>query len=189
MTQDRKNTSPRTVYEGRYLRMLERGTWEYAERTHAGGLAAIIIAVTPEDNVLFVEQYRVPLQASTIEMPAGLVGDIHAGESIEVSAIRELEEETGWTAEHAEVLMIGPTSSGLSNEKIAFVRASGLRKVGEGGGDGDEDITVHEVPRTRAAAWLAQKIGEGYELDAKLWAGLWMIDHNLDGTVRSVPPQ
>lgn len=42
------------------------------------GLAAIIIAVTPEDNVLFVEQFRVPLQASTIEMPAGLVGDIHA---------------------------------------------------------------------------------------------------------------
>ena len=31
----------------------------------------------------------------------------------------------------------------------------------------------------------AQKIGEGYELDAKLWAGLWMIDHNLDGTPRA----
>ena len=163
----RNTEAPRVVYEGKYQRMLVRGTWEYSERTHAGGLAAIIIAVTPEDKVLFVEQFRVPLQAPTIEMPAGLVGDIHAGESIEVSAVRELEEETGWTADHAEVLMIGPTSSGASSEKIAFVRATG-----------------HEIPRSEAAAWLVQKMGEGYELDAKLWAGLWMIEHHLDGRPR-----
>ncbi|WP_433853739.1 NUDIX hydrolase [Stenotrophomonas nitritireducens] len=175
---------PRVVYEGRYQRMVVRGTWEYSERTHAGGLAAIIIAVTPDDEVLFVEQFRVPLQARTIEMPAGLVGDITAGESIEASAIRELEEETGWTADHAEVLMIGPTSSGASSEKIAFVRAIGLRRVGDGGGDDSEDITVHHVPRNRAAAWLVEKMGQGFELDAKLWAGLWMIEHHLDGRPR-----
>ena len=177
--------APRVVYEGRYQRMVVRGSWEYSERTHPGGLAAIIIAVTPDDEVLFVEQFRIPLQARTIEMPAGLVGDVHAGESIEESSIRELEEETGWTAERAEVLMTGPTSSGASSEKIAFVRASGLRKVGAGGGDPSEDITVHEVPRAGAAAWLAGKLGQGYELDAKLWAGLWMIDHNLDGSPRA----
>ncbi|MBT2767974.1 NUDIX hydrolase [Stenotrophomonas sp. ISL-67] len=176
--------APKVVYEGKYQRMVVRGTWEYSERTHAGGLAAIIIAVTPDDNVLFVEQFRVPLQAHTIEMPAGLVGDIDADESIEVSAVRELEEETGWTADHADVLMIGPTSSGASSEKIAFVRATGLRKVGAGGGDASEDITVHEVPRARAAAWLVEKMAQGYELDAKLWAGLWMIEHHLDGTAR-----
>ncbi len=176
--------APKVVYEGKYQRMVVRGSWEYSERTHAGGLAAIIIAVTPDDNVLFVEQFRVPLQARTIEMPAGLVGDIDAGETIEVSAVRELEEETGWTAEHAEVLMIGPTSSGASSEKIAFVRATDLRKVGEGGGDASEDITVHEIPRARAAAWLVEKMGQGYQLDAKLWAGLWMIEHHLDGTPR-----
>jgi len=181
---EKRNVPAEVVWQGKYQRMMVRGTWEYVERAHAGGLAAIIIAVTPDDEVLFVEQFRVPLQARTIEMPAGLVGDIHAGESIEVSAVRELEEETGWTADHAEVLMIGPTSSGSSSEQIAFVRATGLRKVGEGGGDGDEDITVHAVPRPRAAAWLVQKMDEGYALDAKLWAGLWMIDHTLDGTPR-----
>jgi len=179
-----KTAAPKLVYDGKFLRMFKRGSWEYVERAHAGGLAAIILAVTPDDNVLFVEQFRVPLQAPTIEMPAGLVGDVHAGESIELSAIRELEEETGWTAEHAEVLMIGPTSSGMSSEKIAFVRASGLTRVGSGGGDGDEDILVHEIPRAAAAAWLVKKMAEGFELDAKLWAGLWMIDHNLDGTER-----
>ncbi|PPU92116.1 NUDIX hydrolase [Xanthomonas albilineans] len=180
----RHDSPPRIVYEGKYQRMVVRGTWEYSERVHAGGLAAIIIAVTPDDEVLFVEQFRVPLQTHTIEMPAGLVGDIDAGESIEVSAVRELEEETGWTAAHAEVLMIGPTSSGASSEKIAFVRATGLRKVGDGGGDANEDITVHTVPRARAAAWLVQKMDEGYALDPKLWAGLWMIEHHLDGTAR-----
>ena len=179
-----KTASANTVYEGRYLRMQVRGNWEYAERTHAGGMAAIIVAVTPDDRVVFVEQFRVPLQAPTIEMPAGLIGDIHAGESIEESAIRELEEETGWTAERAEVLMTGPTSSGMSTERIAFVRATGLRKVGPGGGDDSEDIIVHEIPRGEAAAWLVRKMAEGYELDPKLWAGLWMIEHNLDGTPR-----
>lgn len=181
---NQKTATPRIVYEGRYQRMVVRGNWEYSERTHAGGLAAIIIAVTPDNKVLFVEQFRVPLQARTIEMPAGLVGDIDVGESIEASAIRELEEETGWTAERAEVLMSGPTSSGSSSEKIAFVRATGLTRVGAGGGEGDEDITVHEIPRDQAAAWLVQKMGQGYELDAKLWAGLWMIDHHLDGSTR-----
>ncbi|MDR1075298.1 MAG: NUDIX hydrolase [Xanthomonadaceae bacterium] len=174
----------RVVYEGKFQRMVVDGRWEYCERTHPGGLAAIIIALTPAHKVLFVEQYRIPLQAKTIEMPAGLVGDIHTNESIEESAIRELEEETGWTAQRAEILMIGPTSSGSSSERVAFVRATGLSRIGEGGGDVTEEITVHEVPYAGAAAWLARKMQEGYELDPKLWAGLWMIDHNLDGSLR-----
>ena len=174
----------KTVYEGRYLRMCVRGHWEYVERTHAGGLAAIIIAVTPDDRVLFVEQFRIPLQRPTIEMPAGLVGDVEAGESIEQSAIRELEEETGWRAAHAEVLLVGPTSAGLSNEQVAFVRATGLVRTGEGGGDAGEDITVHAVPRAEAPAWLVAKMRAGYAMDAKLWAGLWMLDHEPDGTPR-----
>jgi len=174
--------APKIVYDGKYLRMVVRGCWEYVERTHAGGLAAIIVAVTPDDRILFVEQFRVPLQKRAIEMPAGLVGDVDAGESIEDSAIRELEEETGWRASHAEVLLIGPTSAGLTSERIAFVRATGLRKTGDGGGDASEDIVVHAVPRAEAPAWLVAKMAEGYELDAKLWAGLWLVDRNPDGT-------
>lgn len=173
-----------TLHEGKYLRLKRRGTWEYAERTHAGGLAAIILAVTPDDDVLFVEQFRVPLQATTIEMPAGLVGDIHTEESVELSAIRELEEETGWRATDAQVLMTGPTSAGMSTERVAFVLATGLTQVGAGGGDDTENITVHAIPRTQAAAWLKRKLAEGYELDPKLWTGLWLIDHELDGSPR-----
>ena len=65
----RNTEAPRVVYEGKYQRMLVRGTWEYSERTHAGGLAAIIIAVTPEDGAV---RRTVPRAAAgpTIEMPA-----------------------------------------------------------------------------------------------------------------------
>ena len=181
MTDDPKTAEPTTEFEGRYLRMVVRGRWEYVERTHAGGLAAIIAAVTPDDRVLFVEQFRVPLQKRTIEMPAGLVGDVDATESIELSAIRELEEETGWRADHAEVLLVGPTSSGMSNERVAFVRATGLSRTGEGGGDADEEIVVHAIPRLEAPAWLMGKLREGYELDPKLWAGLWLLEREPDG--------
>ncbi|MGO4223461.1 NUDIX hydrolase [Lysobacter sp. TAF61] len=171
-----------TLYEGPWLRMRRRGRWEYVERTNGDGMAVIVVAVTPEDNVLFVEQYRVPLGARTIEMPAGLVGDDHAGDTLEAAARRELIEETGWSAQRVDVLLVGPTSAGMSNERIAFVRARGLSKVGDGGGIDNEDITVHEIPRAQAPAWLMQKQREGYELDLKLWAGLWMIEHNPDGS-------
>jgi ADP-ribose pyrophosphatase len=173
---------PRIVYEGNYLRMVVRGHWEYVERTHADGMAVIIIAVTPGDDVLFVEQYRVPLQARTIEMPAGLVGDDHASDTLEDAARRELIEETGWQAGRVQVLLTGPTSSGMSSERIAFVRATQLTRVGTGGGVAGENITVHAVPRAQAPAWLVGKSREGFEVDLKLWAGLWMIDRNPDGS-------
>ena len=179
-----RNDAPHTVYEGRYQRMVVRGTWEYSERTHPGGLAAIVIAVTPEDKVLFVEQFRIPLQARTIEMPAGLVGDDHAEDTLVDAARRELVEETGWSPGRVEVLLTGPTSSGMSNERIAFVRALDLVRVGDGGGVDSEDITVHHVPRAEAPAWLMRKHAEGFELDLKLWAGLWMIEHDPDGSPR-----
>ncbi|MBS0218519.1 MAG: NUDIX hydrolase [Proteobacteria bacterium] len=170
------------LYQGNWLRLVKRGTWESCERVHHEGMAVLIIAVTPDDEVLFVEQYRVPLQARTIEMPAGLVGDERDDDTLEEAARRELIEETGWDARDVRVLLIGPTSSGMSNERIAFVRARDLVKVGDGGGTPDEGITVHAVPRKQAPAWLMQQHAKGYELDLKLWAGLWMIDHEPDGS-------
>jgi ADP-ribose pyrophosphatase len=177
------NETPELLYEGQWLRLVKRGEWESCERTHGkDGLAVLVIAVTPDDEVLFVEQYRVPLGARTIEMPAGLVGDDDGEDTLEAAEPRELIEETGWEAGRIDVLLTGPTSSGMSKERIAFARARDLRKVGDGGGVGSENITVHTVPRATAPAWLMQKYVEGYELDLKLWAGLWMIEFNPDGS-------
>lgn len=180
MTADSSDTDL-ILHEARYLRLRRRGRWEYAERTNAGS-AVIVVAVTPEDRVLFVEQFRVPIGAPSIEMPAGLVGDHGDSESMETAAHRELIEETGWAAARIEFLMVGPSSSGMSNEMIGFVRAHGLQRVGAGGGDASEAIVVHEVPREGVAAWLDGKRREGYSIDPKLYAGLYFLDRNPDGS-------
>lgn len=165
-----------TLYQGRWLTLKQRGRWEFVERTNPG--AVIIIAVTPEDALVFVEQYRVPIGQRTIEMPAGLVGDLDdADESPLTAAARELEEETGYRCGHVRFLHEGPSSAGMSTEMVRFVYATGLRKVGAGGGDASEDITVHEIPRERAGAWLLEMAGRGYSIDPKLFAGLWCLEH------------
>lgn len=167
-----------TLYQGKWLTMKKRGRWEYAVRNNAGG-AVIILAVTPDDKVVFVEQYRVSILANTIEMPAGLVGDIAGAEDEDVliAARRELEEETGYRCGHLEFVHEGPSSAGMSTEMIAFVRAWDLVRVGAGGGDETENIIVHEVPRAEAGKWLFDRAKEGFSIDAKLFAGLWFIDH------------
>lgn len=170
------------LYAGKWLRLMRQGRWEYAERSTGDGMAVIVVAATPDDRVLLVEQMRVPIGARSIEMPAGLVGDDHAHDTLEAAALRELEEETGWRAGRVDVLLIGPTSAGMSSERIAFVRARDLQRVGAGGGVDGEDIRVHEVPRLQAPAWLMQKQREGFALDLKLWAGLWMLEREPDGS-------
>ena len=167
-----------TLCQGRWLSLRKRGRWEYAERNNPGG-AVIIVAVTPDDCVLFVEQYRVSILRQTIEMPAGLVGDLasQADESALLAAARELEEETGYRCGRVDFIHEGPSSSGMSTEMIAFVRAHDLERVGDGGGDETENIVVHEVPRREAGAWLFARAAEGYSVDPKLFAGLWFLEH------------
>jgi ADP-ribose pyrophosphatase len=173
---------PELLWQGKWLRMMRRGSWEFVERTNAGGISVIIIAATPEGKLVFVEQTRVPIQCKTIEMPAGLVGDFDAEESLEVAAGRELLEETGWRASKLEYLMTGPSSAGMSTELMAFIRARELVREHEGGGDESEDIIVHEIDIADAPRWLAQKMAEGYSIDAKVWAGLYFLERNPDGS-------
>lgn len=167
-----------TLYRGRWLSLRKRGRWEYVERNNPGG-AAIVIAVTPDDRVLFVEQYRVAIESRTIEMPAGLVGDLagQEDEGILLAAQRELEEETGWRCSRSTLLHQGPSSAGMSTEMIAYMRAFDLVKVGAGGGDASENIVVHEVPLKEAGAWLFARAAEGYSIDPKVFAGLWLLEH------------
>lgn len=165
---------PKTVFEGKHVLVLERDTWQYVERKK-GKTAVIILAVTDDDRVLFVEQYRRPLDARVIEFPAGLVGDEEGHDDPEETARLELEEETGCACRTVERLTSGPTSAGITSETVTFFRASGLEERGKGGGIGSEDITVHRVPRNDVVDWLKRKNGEGILIDAKVWAGLWWL--------------
>jgi ADP-ribose pyrophosphatase len=179
---DRTTAPVEVLYRGKYLTLAHRGGWEFVARNNPQG-AVIIIAVTPDDTVLMVEQFRVPLQSRTLEFPAGLIGDLAdtADENWADSARRELLEETGWEASDIESIMAGPSSAGMTTEIMRFVRASGLRRVHAGGGDASEDITVHEIPRDRIAAFVLEKMQHGYAIDPKVYAGLYFLTHDLLG--------
>ena len=168
----------RTLYQGKWLNMKQRAHWEYVERVNPGGAVAIV-AVTDAGHLLLVEQPRVPISCTTIELPAGLVGDLEYAddERLLSAAQRELEEETGYRCERIEHLHSGPTSAGMSTEFIHFVRALDLEKVSAGGGDETEDITVHEVPLVEVGTWLSQRAAQGDSIDPKLMAGLWLLNH------------
>lgn len=155
-----------TVWAGRFLTVQVEGTWEYSARK--GDIAAAVILAVDDGHVILVEQYRVPIGRNCLELPAGLVGDETAGESVAVAAGRELEEETGYRADRIEDLGVFHSSPGMTSECFTLVRASGLTKVGNGGGDGTENITVHRVALTDVAAFVAAKRAEGVAVDAKM---------------------
>ena len=156
-----------TMWEGRFISAIRQGTWEYVARR--GGIeAAVILAIDTQDRVVLVEQYRVPLGRRSLELPAGLVGDDHEGEPVAQAAARELEEETGYRAGRMEELGFFHASPGMVTEGFTLVRAHDIVKVGDGGGAGDEDITVHLVPRTEIAAFVAARRAAGVAVDVKM---------------------
>ena len=155
------------VWSGRFIQAKTRGKWEYVSRV-GEVTAAVILAVDDEDHVILIEQYRVPVGAACIELPAGLVGDETAGEAIEDAATRELEEETGYRAERMVRLGRFYASAGMSSEYFTLLRADGLTRVGEGGGVAGENILVHRVPRAEVPAFVEAKRKEGAEVDVKL---------------------
>ena len=153
-------------WEGQYLTVKQRGTWEYVSR--ARGIKAAVILAVDDGHVLLVEQYRVPLGKNCLELPAGLVGDEVAGEPAEIAAGRELEEETGYRAGTIENLGEFYSSPGMVSESFTLMKASDLIRVGEGGGVEGENITVHRVALENLRDFIAAKRAEGCGMDVKL---------------------
>lgn len=167
----------RTLAETRFLRLVDRDGWTFVERPNSKGVV-IIVPLTAERRLLFVEQYRAPLGRKAIEFPAGLMGDEpgHEHEAPVASARRELIEETGYEARDLELVATTSTSPGMTNELVNFVLASDLVRVGKGGGVAGESIVVHEVPIGAARAWLAEREREGLVVAAKVYAGLYFAN-------------
>jgi len=167
---------PEVLWRGKFLRIMKSGRWEYADRVGATG-AVVIVGVTNGGNIILTEQFRIPVNQRVIELPAGIAGDIPGQECEElaIAARRELLEEAGYEASGMELLFPGPPSAGLASEVVSFFKATGLRKVAKGGGEGHEDITVHEIPLSEIDAWLGRKSAGGLLVDPKVYTGLYFV--------------
>lgn len=165
------------IYEGNFIRFVNKGGWEYIERSNCDGIV-VIIAMTSDQKVLFVEQYRPPLDKNVIEFPAGLVNDQgHSQkETVFQAAQRELLEETGYCAKRMKKIFYGPINSGVSSDLMYFIRAVGIEKVGAGGGDATEEIKVHAIKLSQADQWLRKKAKEGVLICPRLYAGLYFLN-------------
>ena len=156
-----------TMWEGRFITAKRRGTWEYVSRSR--DIRAVVILAEHDGKFVLVEQERVAIGRRCLELPAGLIGDEDEKAGVEDTAVRELEEETGFTAERIERLGEYYSSPGMVSESFTLVRAHGLTRIGEGGGvAGHEDITVHLVEREAIAAFVEDRRATGIGIDVRL---------------------
>ena len=153
-------------WEGKYVRVVRDGRWEYVER--CGGVHAVVILAEHAGKLVLIEQPRVPLGRKCLELPAGLVGDEDPDAGVEDTAVKELEEETGFTANRIEIIGEFFSSPGMVAEGFTLVRAHGLRRIGDGGGNENEEIEVHLVARADVPAFVERKRAEGTAIDVKL---------------------
>ena len=165
---------PTTLFASRWLILQQLGHWEFVKRPHANA-AVGILAITDEQEVILVEQFRIPVQMPVIEIPAGLVGDEpeFAHESLVDTAARELLEETGYRASSVAPLLESPTSAGMTSELTHLFLARGLQREHSGGGTGSESIIVHQIPLCSLRAWLAEQQQKGKAVDFKIHAALF----------------
>lgn len=91
---------------------------------HPGGV--VVAAITDNNEILLVRQYRYPVKDELIELPAG---KLEPGESPDDSIKRELIEECGYTADNWKKITCVYSSPGFCNEKLHFYKATKLTKV------------------------------------------------------------
>ncbi len=154
------------MWQGRFVIAVRDGQWEYVER--AGRISAVVILAEHAGKILLVEQPRVAIRRRCLELPAGLIGDTGGEDNVEAAARRELEEETGFSATHIELLGDYYSSPGMVAESFTLVRATGLSRSGAGGGVDGEDIITHLVARADLTDFIAAKRAEGVGIDVKL---------------------
>ena len=161
----------KVLKKGRFIELARRGKWEYVRRHGVSGVVGIV-ATTDLGELILIEQFRPPVDARVVELPAGLVGD-EGAETPGKAAKRELLEETGYRARRVTKLSRGVVSPGLTDEAIDLVRAENVVKVAEGGGVAGEDVEVHLVPVAGVEAFLKRRRRSGRMVDWKVWAALW----------------
>jgi ADP-ribose pyrophosphatase len=173
----------RVLHHGRYMTFrvdtIERADGTRSTRDvviHPGAVA--ILAVDPDDQVLFVRQYRTPAQRVLLEIPAGTL-DVDAAtgatEDPDLAARRELEEETGFRAARWQKLASFWTAPGFASELMHLYLATELQPAHPDerlGPDEDEHLRLERMPFADAIA----AVERGDVADAKSIVGLLWLD-------------
>ncbi len=146
MIYEEKTISSEHIYKGKIIEvkvdtvaMPEGKTAARELVKHPGGVG--VIAVTEEDEIILVKQFRKPLDAAIYEIPAG---KLDPGEGHEVCGKRELEEETGLKAKNFEYLGFIYPSPGFTDEVTHMYLATGLY-AGVIHPDQDEYLDIEKV--------------------------------------------
>lgn len=120
---------------------------------HPGAVA--ILALTDDDKIVMVEQYRKALEKTIIEIPAG---KLEHGEDPVTCAKRELEEETGYGCKEMEHLLSFYTSPGFADEIVHLYIAKRLEKLENAASlDEDEFVNLMEITLKEAEAYLEEQ--------------------------------
>lgn len=120
---------------------------------HPGAVA--VIPVTRDGKIVLVKQYRKPLERTLVEIPAG---KIEPNEEPQITALRELEEETGYTTNELTHVTSFYTSPGFADEIIHLYMANDLEQLDEKiAGDADEFIELIELTLEEAEQYIEDK--------------------------------
>ena len=176
-----RSAPPDILATGRHLRFVIRNGWEYVDRPGISGIV-VVLGVTDHGGMVVVSQWREPVGAWVVELPAGLAGDAAGGEAEDLrhAALREFREESGFTAAAVEPVLIGPPSPGISSEVVTFFRARGLRRVSRGGGEPGEKVRAHVVSLSCLDDWLDSMRAKGYLVDPKVLTGAYLLRKEID---------
>ena len=139
--------------------------------THPG--ASAVIPINEKGEIYMVRQYRKPIEAVSLEIPAG---KLDHGEDPQLCAERELKEETGLSAKNITHLVSVHSTPGFSNEILHLYAATGLNE-GESCADEDEFISTEKY----TAAQLEDMILKGEITDAKSIIGILLADKIISG--------
>lgn len=171
MTFEEKTLKSEIIYQGAIINLRRdkvtvQGGTSYREIIeHNGG--AVIAALTEDNKLVMVRQYRKPADKVMLEVPAG---KIDPGEKPLEAAVRELKEETGYTAEKVEFLTQFYPSVGYSEEVLYLYLCTGLTP-GETNFDENEAIDIEEVELDR----LFKMAMSGEIDDAKTLIAILMV--------------
>lgn len=132
--------------------------------------AACVLAVTDEDEVVFVRQWRYATDQALLELPAG---KLDAGEDPAVCALRELAEETPYAAERVDLMSVFYTAPGFCDEKMYVYRAYGVSKTSTLQPDADE--LVETVLMSREEVKSALKNNEIQDAKTLVALQQWLL--------------